>query len=72
MAAILDHLTAILVGASLLGVLLFVQQRGAQTSIDSTVHHNVQVQSFSIMETFERDIENIRNSEQTGERARVW
>ena len=71
MAAILDHLTAILVGASLLGVLLFVQQRGQQASIDSTAHHNVQVQSFSIMETFERDIENIRNSDQTGERARV-
>ena len=51
MVAILDHFTAILVGASLLGVLLFVQQRGAQTSFDSTVHHNVQVQSLSIMET---------------------
>ena len=72
MAAILDYLTAILVGASLLGVFLFVQHRGQQTGIDSTVHHNVQVQSFSIMETFEQDIENIRNSEQTEQRARVW
>ena len=71
MALILDHLTAIIVASSLLGVLLFVQQRGNQTAAENTIHHNVQVQSFSIMETLERDLENIRNSDQTGERARV-
>ncbi|MDX1438698.1 MAG: hypothetical protein R3284_02240 [Rubricoccaceae bacterium] len=71
MAVILDHLTAILVGASLLGVLLFVQQRGNQTSVEATIHHSVQTQSFSLAETLERDIENIRNSNLTGEPAHV-
>ena len=71
MAFILDHLTAILVGASLLSVLLFVQQRGQQTAFDSTVHHNLQLQSSSIMETLERDLENMRSSAQTGEKTRV-
>lgn len=71
MSLILDHLTAILVGSSLIGVLLFVQQRGQQTAIESTIHHSVQTQSFSLTETLSRDLENIRNSEITGVQAHV-
>lgn len=71
MAVILDHITAILVGTSLLGVLIFVQQRGQQTAVDNSIHHSVQTQSFSIAETLERDLENIRNSDISGQRAHV-
>ena len=67
MAVILDHLTAIIVASSLLGVLLFVQQRGNQTAAENTIHHNAQLLAFSIMETLERDIENMRDESQTDE-----
>ena len=67
MAVILDHLTAIIVASSLLGVLLFVQQRGHQRAAENTIHHNAQVQAFSIMETLERDIENMRDEHLTDE-----
>ena len=60
MAAILDHLTAIIVGASLLGALLFVQQRSGQAAVEATVHHVAQTQTFSVMETLERDTDNMR------------
>lgn len=60
MAAILDHLTAILVGASLLGVLLFVQHRSGQAAVEATVHQAAQTQAFSIMESIERDADNMR------------
>jgi hypothetical protein len=60
MAAILDHLTAILVGASLLGVFLFVQQRNKQAAVEATVHHAAQEQAFTALETIERDSDNMR------------
>jgi hypothetical protein len=60
MVALLDHLTAILIGASLLCVLLFVQQRNKQAAVEATVHHAAQEQAFTAMEVIERDSDNMR------------
>ena len=64
MAFLFDHLTAFLVGASLLVGLLFVQQRGRQSAIESTVRYRAEVQTASFVETLARDLENARTREQ--------
>ncbi|MFN3595756.1 MAG: hypothetical protein ACK41D_00620 [Rubricoccaceae bacterium] len=60
MSVFLDHLTAILVGATLLGVVVFVQQRQQQQVIDSTVRYRVEHATAAFMETLQRDVENMR------------
>ena len=54
MSAILDHLTAILVGTALLVAALYVQQRGSQRAIEATLQGNVQGQTVQFVSTLER------------------
>ena len=65
MAFILDNLTAILVGTTLLVALLFVQQRGQQSAIDATTRYQSQRMTSALATTIERDVENIRTKDQT-------
>ncbi|OZC02877.1 hypothetical protein, partial [Rubricoccus marinus] len=64
MQAIFDHLTAILVGATLLGALLFVQMRQHQAAIETVVHDRAQEHAGSFFDTAQREIENIRTRQQ--------
>lgn len=64
MAFIFDHLIAILVGATLLGALLFIQQRGQQSSIETNIRHRTETQTSSFLSTLSRDLENARTSRQ--------
>lgn len=64
MSFLLDHLSAFLVGASLLVGLLFVQQRGRQTAVEATVRYRTEVQTASFVEGLTRDLENARTREQ--------
>jgi hypothetical protein len=64
MAFIFDHLVAFLVGATLLVGLLFFQQRGQQTAIQSTVRYRAETQAASFVEVLSRDLENARTRQQ--------
>ncbi len=64
MQAIFDHLTAILVGATLLGTLIFVQVRQQQAAIDTTVNGRAQEHAGSFFEVAQREIENARTRPQ--------
>lgn len=64
MVFIFDHLIAILVGATLLGALLFIQQRGQQSSFETTLRHRTETQTTAFMSTLSRDLENARTSRQ--------
>lgn len=64
MSVILDHLTAILVGATLLGALVYVQQRQQQQVVDTTVRYRVEHTTAAFMETLQRDVENMRTEAQ--------
>ena len=64
MAFLLDHLSAVLVGATLLGGLFLLQVRGQQTAIEAAQRYRVQTQTASFAETVERDMENIRTKAQ--------
>ena len=64
MAFLFDNLTAFLVGAMLLVGLLFVQQRGQQSAIESTVRYRAEGQAASFVEMLARDLENARTQEQ--------
>lgn len=64
MAFILDHLSAVLVGATLLAGLFLLHVRGQQTAIDAAQRYRVQTRTASFAATVERDVENIRTREQ--------
>ncbi|MEO0556579.1 MAG: hypothetical protein AAF170_00205 [Bacteroidota bacterium] len=64
MAFIFDHLIAILVGATLLGALLFIQHRGQQSAVENTIRHRAETQTASFLSTLTRDLENARTSRQ--------
>ena len=64
MQAILDHLTAILVGATLLGAMLFIQMRQQQSSIETVARDRAQTRTLSLFNTVEREVENARTREQ--------
>lgn len=64
MAFIFDHLTAVLVGATLLGGLFLLQVRGQQTAIEAAQRYRVQTQTASFAQVVERDVENIRTQAQ--------
>ncbi|HYE95414.1 MAG TPA: hypothetical protein VD962_04345 [Rubricoccaceae bacterium] len=66
MAAILDHLVAIIVGAVLILALVVVQQRSKQRAVETTIHTATQAQTLSFMDAFERDVENMRTREAMG------
>ena len=72
MAFIFDHLIAILVGATLLGALLFIQQRGQQSSIETTIRHRTETQTSSFLSTLTRDLENARTSRQITTGLGTW
>lgn len=65
MQAIFDHLTAILVGATLLGAMLFIQLRQQQSSIETVARDRAQTQTFSFFDTIERELENARTRSQS-------
>ena len=65
MSAILDNLTAILVGAVLVGALLAVQMRQQEQAVATTVQNRVSFQSGEFLSVVERDAENIRTKQQT-------
>ncbi|MEM6326755.1 MAG: hypothetical protein AAF791_06500, partial [Bacteroidota bacterium] len=65
MQAILDHLTAILVGATLLGAMLFIQMRQQQSSIETVVRDRAFSQTISFFDTIEREVENARTRDQS-------
>ncbi len=64
MAFIFDHLTAFLVGTTLLVGLLFVQQRGRQSAVEASIRYQTEVQAAAFVETLTRDLENARTKEQ--------
>lgn len=65
MQAILDHLTAILVGATLLGALVFIQMRQQQSAIETTVHGRAQEHAGSFFDVSQREMENARTRTQS-------
>lgn len=65
MSFLLDHLTAILVGTTLLVALLFVQQRGQQNAVEAATRYQSQRLTSGFATTLERDVENIRTRAQT-------
>ncbi|HEX8384695.1 MAG TPA: hypothetical protein VF576_00845, partial [Rubricoccaceae bacterium] len=64
MSAIFDHLTAILVGAVLVGALVFVQMRRQESAVHTTVRNRVETHTGTFMSTLQRDVENIRTRRQ--------
>ena len=65
MSAILDNLTAILVGAVLVGALLAVQLREQEQAVATTVQNRVSFHADEFLATVQRDAENIRTKRQT-------
>lgn len=65
MQAILDHLTAILVGATLLGAMLFIQLRQQQASIETVTRDRAAGQTSSFFDSIERETENTRTRDQS-------
>ncbi|MEL6616627.1 MAG: hypothetical protein AAFQ43_12870 [Bacteroidota bacterium] len=65
MQAIFDHLTAILVGATLLGALVFIQMRQQQSAIETTVQGRAQEHAGSFFDIAQREIENARTRDQS-------
>ena len=65
MQAILDHLTAILVGATLLGAMLFIQMRQQQSAIETTVHGRAQEHAGAFFDISQREMENARTRTQS-------
>ncbi|MEM8599003.1 MAG: hypothetical protein AAGF99_03700 [Bacteroidota bacterium] len=64
MAFLLDNLTSILVGAVLIVVFVFVQQRSSQRTTDIAVNQLAQQRTLAFMDVLERDIENMRTERQ--------
>ncbi|MEL6703263.1 MAG: hypothetical protein AAFU38_14420 [Bacteroidota bacterium] len=64
MAFLLDNLTSILVGATLLVAFVFVQQRSSQRATDVAVNQITQQRTLAFMDVLERDIENMRTERQ--------
>ncbi|MGB3542908.1 hypothetical protein [Rubrivirga sp.] len=64
MAFIFDNLIAFLIGTTLLVALLFVQQRGRQTAIETSIRYQAEGQAASFVEIMSRDLENARTREQ--------
>lgn len=65
MSAVFDHLTAVLVGATLLVALGFVQMRQRQGAIETTLRHAVAGQAASAFDVLRRDAENLRTPAQS-------
>ncbi|HEX9951701.1 MAG TPA: hypothetical protein VGB53_08030 [Rubricoccaceae bacterium] len=65
MSAIFDHLIAILVGAVLVGTLLFVQMRRQESAIETTVRNRVEWHADEFLSVLQRDVENMRTVAQT-------
>ena len=59
MFVLIDHLTAVVVGATLLGSMIFVQQRGQQSAISTTVRHVTQTQGYVLTTALASDVENL-------------
>ena len=72
MTAILDHLTAILVGVFLIGLLLFLQQRSQQVAVATTMAHTSTTQGFVLTDMLERDVENIQSEHVVGSLPQLW
>ena len=64
MSSIFDHITAILVGAVLVGALLFVQMRRQESAVLTTVRNRVEMQTTQFVDVLRRDVENIRTRRQ--------
>ena len=65
MTVILDNLTAVVVGTTLLVSLLFVQQRGQQSAVEASTRYQAQQTTSTFAATIERDVENIRTRAQS-------
>lgn len=72
MTFIIDHLIAILVGATLLGALLFIQHRGQQSAVETAIRHRAETQTSAFLGTITRDLENARTSEQITTGLGTW
>ena len=64
MQSIFDHLTAILVGATLLGALLFVQMRQQQSAVETAVRDRAQAHASTFFDVAQREVENARTRAQ--------
>ena len=64
MTFLLDHLTAVLVGGTLLVALLVVQQRGQQGATEAVLRYQNQTLASHFLDTVQRDVENIRPREE--------
>ena len=72
MTFIIDHLIAILVGATLLGALLFIQHRGQQSAVETAIRHRAETQTSAFLGTITRDFENTRTSGQITTGLGTW
>ena len=61
MHAIFDHIYAVLIGATMLVALLFVQFRQQQNAAATVLRHQAAQQASTFSETAEREVENIRS-----------
>lgn len=61
----LDHISAFLVSAVLVVILVLLQIRGAQSNTEITINHLVRSETLDIAEMLERDLLNMRTIAQT-------
>lgn len=61
----LDHISALLVSAVLVIILVLLQIRGAQSNTEITINHLVRSETLDIAEMLERDLLNMRTVVQT-------
>ena len=64
MIAWLDHLAAVLIGSVILVVLMLMQQRTRQHTVEATVNQVVQARAYKFVRLLERDVENMRTEAQ--------
>lgn len=64
MHAIFDHLTAVIVGAVLIGAMLFIQTRHRQHALQAAVRHQAQTSATGFFGIAEREVENARTRDQ--------
>ncbi|NNF58843.1 MAG: hypothetical protein HKN04_11455 [Rhodothermaceae bacterium] len=64
MVAWLDHLAAVLIGSVILVVLMLMQQRTRQHTVEATVNQVVQARAHAFVRLLERDVENMRTEAQ--------
>lgn len=67
MQLIFDHLTAVIVSAILLGVILTINLRGQESAIEATRYHAAKAQQSALIDMLEYDLEDLGSGVPSGE-----